>query len=124
MTTIYLATSGEYDDYWIVAAFTRREDAEAFELSDNVDEVELHDGPLEVRTWYQLRWYQNRPPEEASPGRAPNPYPQEYDRRAWDGDPGRVEVFSPVPSQIEVQGWDMALVRAKLESLMAATLSP
>ena len=115
---IYLATSGEYDDCWIVAALTRREDAEAFELSDNVDVVELHDGPLEVRTWYSLRWYQDRPLEEASPGRAPNPYPQEYDRRAWDGDPNRVEVFSPVPSQIEVQGWDMALVRAKLDELM------
>ena len=121
---IYLATAGDYDDYHVVAAFTRREDAEAFELGDDVEEVELHDGPLEVRTWYQLRWYQNRPPEEASPGRAPNPYPSDRERRVWDGNPGRVDVTYPADRQVEVQGWDMALVRAKLESLMAATLSP
>lgn len=120
MTTIYLATSGEYDDYRIEAAFTRREDAEAFELADDVEEVELHDGPLEVRAWYSLRWYRNRPLEKASPGRAPNPYPQDYRRRVWDGDPGRVDVSYPADRQVEVQGWDMALVRARLESLMAA----
>jgi hypothetical protein len=122
---IYLATSGEYDDYRVEAAFTRREDAEAFELGDDVEEMKLHDGPLEVRTWHQIRWYKRDPLRSGSSLRVPNPYPQDRERRIWDGNPARVEVTSfACGSQVEVAGWDEALVRAKLDELMATTLSP
>lgn len=118
MTTIYLATSGEFDDYRIEAAFTRREDAEAFELGDDVEEMELHDGPLEVRTWYSLRWYEDTPLRSGTSSRVANPLHSDRERRIWDGNPGRVESSYPAPRQIEVQGWDMALVRARLDELM------
>jgi hypothetical protein len=119
MATIYLATSGEYDDYRVEAAFTRREDAEAFELGDDVEEMELHDGPLEVRTWHQIRWYKDTPLRRGTFNHVANPYHQDRERRIWDGNPERIEVTSfACGSQVEVEGWDLARVRARLDELM------
>jgi hypothetical protein len=119
MAIIYLATSGEYDDYRVEAAFTRREDAEAFELGDSVEEIELRDGPAEVRTWHQLRWYQGTPLREGIPGhRNPNPMASDRERRIWDGNPDRLEVSYPAPGQVDIQGWDPALIRARMDELM------
>ena len=60
---VYLATSGTYD-YRVQAVFTRREDAESFGLADDVEEFELHDGPLEVRTSASDPLVQGRAAEE------------------------------------------------------------
>src|ERR1035441_2640518 len=53
---IYLATSGEYIDYQVCHAFAKREDAESYKLGDDVKEMEVRDGPVEVRTWHTLNW--------------------------------------------------------------------
>jgi len=53
---IYLATRGEYSDYRVCHAFAKREDAESYKLGEGVLEMELHDGPVEVRYWYDLDW--------------------------------------------------------------------
>ena len=53
---VYLATAGEYSDYRVCHAFARREDAESYKLGDDVKELEVHDGPVEVRYWYDLDW--------------------------------------------------------------------
>jgi hypothetical protein len=68
MTAVYLATAGEYSDYRVKAAFARREDAEAYPLGDDVLELEVHDGPAEIKTWHELRW------NATSPDSARNPY--------------------------------------------------
>ena len=116
MTTIYLATSGTYDDYRVQAVFTRREDAEAFGLGDDVEEFELHDGPLETRAWHQVRWYADRPERPGTTNDGGNPYHSDRELRIWDGNPDRVEVtrFDVFP-QILVEGWDLALVRSRLD---------
>jgi hypothetical protein len=119
MTTIYLATSGGIGCK-VEAVFARREDAEAFALGDGVEEFELHDGPLEVRTWYHLRWYRKQPLMEAPPdGRFANPRPLD-ELRIWDGDPDRVEITRIADYQIDVEGWDLARVRSRLDELMNA----
>ena len=53
---VYLATAGEYSDYRVRHAFTREEDAEAYPLGDDVLELEVHDGPVEVRTGTCWTW--------------------------------------------------------------------
>jgi hypothetical protein len=128
MTTIYLAWSGEYDDARVEAAFTRQEDAEALEISDRVEEVQLHDGPLEVRGWHQAIWYKGRPLEtakDAGPGRVPNPYWSTHtDRRIYDGHPDRVDTISHGTGSLGitpvwVEGWDPERIKTRLAELIA-----
>jgi hypothetical protein len=122
MTTVYLAVSSvNGTDYEVQAVFTRREDAEAFGLADGVREFELHDGPLEVRTWYHLRWYRKQPlREQPAPDGTANPYLY-GDLRIWDGDPGRVEISRIADYQVDAEGWDLARVRSRLDELMSTT---
>jgi hypothetical protein len=104
---VYLAISGEYDDYQVHHVFTRREDAEAYPLADGVEEREVHDGPVEVRDWHNLSWDPLRPDEEASDLRVANPY-QMTERRDFDGRPGHIQHqwwTDPRP-YLHVEGWD------------------
>src|ERR1035441_4322522 len=86
---IYLATSGEYSDYQVCHAFAKREDAESYKLGDDVKEMEVRDGPVEVRTWHTLNWRADWPEREAEAGFvAGNPHPW-TERRDFDGDERR-----------------------------------
>lgn len=54
---VYVATSGEYSDYRVQAVFTREQDARDYALADDYLELDLHEGPIEVRNWWVLHWY-------------------------------------------------------------------
>jgi len=105
---IYLATRGEYSDYRVCHAFARREDAEAYKLGDDVAEFEVHDGPVEVRFWYDLDW-DTREPEQQDAW-PPNPH-IESELRDYDGDEKRAEHTWSGDVFLNVQGWDRDLVR-------------
>jgi len=114
---IYLATRGEYSDYGVCHAFTKREDAEAYALGDDVREMELSDSPVEVRTWHTLWWDSRRPDEERDPRamRQANPY-ESSESRDFDGDPRHAEHrwnkdHNGVRSTLSVGGWDRDQVR-------------
>jgi hypothetical protein len=107
--TIYLATRGEYSDYRVCHAFTRREDAEAYPLGDDVKEMELKDGPVDVREWHHLAWHANRPDREASWHAASNPIDW-IELRDFDGDERRAEHTWSAMNQLTVEGWDKQLV--------------
>lgn len=53
---VYLATSGEYSDYTVRKVFLREEDADAYDLADSTTEFEVHEGPVDVRSWHTLTW--------------------------------------------------------------------
>lgn len=110
---VYLATAGEYSDYRVVQAFARREDAEAYVLADDVEEFEVADGPIEVRSWHCLRWDPATPDAPATRRHAANPAEWDY-RRDFDGRPKWTE-HSWNSSQhgtfLNVQGWDLERVR-------------
>lgn len=115
---VYLATRGEYSDYQVCHAFARREDAESYKLADNdVLELELHDGPVEVRRWYQLTWRADRPDGDGMA--LGNPYTYAGEERDFDGNEKHVEHrWSKAHMQeiegnahLQVGGWDLALVK-------------
>lgn len=109
---VYLATSGEYSDYRVLHAFARREDAEAYPLADDVEEYELHEGPVEVRTRHTVHWY----PEGQGwgvPGQNPNFFGASYD---FDGRPNHVEhTWHTTPGTgnvwLVVEGWELERVQ-------------
>ena len=111
---VYLATAGEYSDYRVCHAFTRREDAESYKLGDEVKELELHDGPVEVRTWHRLTW--NTRMEDRSGGDFYSANPHVFDElKDFDGDPRRAGHQWALPPQViapvlYVEGWDRRLV--------------
>jgi hypothetical protein len=108
---IYLATAGEYSDFRVCHAFTRREDAESYKLGDDVTEMELHDGPVGVRYWYELEW-DARKPDDAEGGHGgfgANPYISS-ELRDFDGDDRRAG-HKWSGAWLNVQGWDRDLVR-------------
>jgi len=116
MTTIYLAVSGEYSDSRVCHAFSRREDAESYKLGVDVRELELHDGPVEVREWHMLWWRTDLPDRETIPGFAnANPYEsfllqdfngdERYCRHDWKGAP------ATSAGVLTVQGWNLDQVR-------------
>jgi hypothetical protein len=118
--TVYLATSGAYSDFRVVQAFARREDAESYPLGEEVMEMTVHDGPVEVRTWYTLRWWPTRPDrdEDADWQAAANPWTSVDDRRDYDGDPRHAEhrwlnqsALDGAEPLLMVGGWDLALVK-------------
>ena len=122
---IYLATSGEYSDYRVQHVFSRREDAEAYELGDGVEERELQEGPVEVRVWHMLFWDARIGDRKGDSLRQANPY--EYSqRRDFDGRPGHTEHrwhgdhdaryperagTSANGPRLQVSGWDLDRVR-------------
>ena len=117
---VYLATAGEYSDFRVCHAFARREDAEAYKLADEVMELEVHDGPVEVRTWYSLKWRGDRGDFMGTePRGARNPYVYDGEQRDFDGNEKHVEHrWSKAYMQgiegnahLEVGGWDLALVK-------------
>jgi len=108
---IYLATSGEYSDYRVCHAFTRRVDAESYALGDDVKELELRDGPVEVRTWHSMRWNPALP-DRKTDGQgfyAANPW-HCTDARDFDGEPGRAGHQWDDRGILIVEGWDLARV--------------
>lgn len=109
---VWLATSGEYSDFNVVHAFAREEDARAYELGDDVMEFELHDGPIEVRTWYSLVWDADRPDRPGDGMRLPNPDTSTA-RRDFDGHPRRAEHRwgdNRYGRRLLVEGWDLERV--------------
>jgi hypothetical protein len=103
---VYLATRGEYSDYRVCHAFAKREDAEAYPLGDDVKELEVRDGPVEVRTWHTLQWNPAVPDRDASSPFASNPAVYS-ERRDFDGDEGAVlHEWRKVPLALFVRGWD------------------
>jgi hypothetical protein len=107
---IYLATAGEYSDFRVCHAFTRREDAESYKLGDEVKELELHDGPVEVRYWYRLTWNPRLPDRKAAFPAMANPHIYD-DYRDFDGSEKHVEhTWAPETGVLYVQGWDRQLV--------------
>jgi len=109
---VYLATSGEYSDYRVQHVFARREDAEAYALGDDVEERELHDGPVEVREWHRLMWHPDAPDSDADGLALGNPY-MISEQRDFDGRPGHIQHGWDRASQfyLRVEGWDLAGVR-------------
>lgn len=61
---VYLATTGSYSSYRIAGVFARREDAETYELADDVEEYELRQGPADVRDRVRLFWSTWQPDAE------------------------------------------------------------
>lgn len=88
--TVWLATAGEYSDHRVVVVFTREEEARSYELADDVEERVLHDGPIEVRTWWTLRWSTRIEDREGSAHHAANPLTR-GERQDFDNLPKRVE---------------------------------
>lgn len=109
MTTVYLATAGEYSDYRVCHAFARREDAESYKLGGEVLELEIHDGPVEVRYWYDLDWDSRVQDRNSSPTRYGNPH-VEPELRDFDGNERHVQ-HTWSGAWLNVQGWDLALVK-------------
>jgi len=114
--TIYLATAGEYSDYCVLHAFARKEDAEAYPLGDRVEECEVHDGPVEVRTWHTLYWDPAQPDREGEAGRYGNPWTHSY-QQDFDGKPGNVShhwdgrYHAPEIRKLRVEGWDLDRIK-------------
>lgn len=107
MTTVYLATAGEYSDYRVKHAFARREDAESYALGDGVLELEVRGGPVEVRYWHDLDWDARKPDQDGSWG---NPG-IDRELRDFDGNAKHVEHTWSGGAWLNVQGWDLALVK-------------
>lgn len=111
---VYLATAGEYSDYRVCCAFSKREDAESYPLGDDVLELEVHDGPVEVRRWYWLWWFADQPDRKRGNGLiSSNPVIHDDGLRDFDGDPRHAEHrwdHSLNRNVLTVEGWDKQLV--------------
>jgi hypothetical protein len=117
MTTVYLATSGEYSDYRVQHVFARREDAESYALGEDVEERELQEGPVEVRDWHQLNWRPGHPDREGTDAHVSNPW-HFTSQRDYDGRAAHVQhrwlthaQFQPATEVLIVEGWDLERVR-------------
>lgn len=111
---VYLATSGEYSDYCVKQVFARREDAEAYDLGDAVEEFEVQEGPVETRIEYRLYWNTRIEDREASATAGANPWIAK-ERLDFDGQPRRVEHqwnhHAQYGSTLTVKGWDLDRIR-------------
>ncbi|WP_433364111.1 hypothetical protein [Streptosporangium sp. CA-115845] len=104
---VYLTASdqpGEYN-YTNLRIFTRREDAEAYELAAHIEEFDLTEGPVEVRTWHTIRWHlgENQEPQERTERRDFDGNTSTF-RATWEGPARR-------PTAIVVGSWDMETTR-------------
>jgi len=106
---IYLATAGEYSDFRVCHAFSRREDAEAYSIGDDVLELELHDGPVDVRYWYDLDWRAHWGDRKVISGISIANPEITSELRDFDGNEKHVE-HTWSGSSLNVQGWDKQLV--------------
>lgn len=113
---VYLAYSEEgYDgERAVLHVFARREDAEAYEFSADVDEFEVDEGPVEIRTWHRLEWMADLPDETATVShRRGNPV-ESQQPRDFDGDEQRVEYGWHTlrwGDVLLVEGWDLDRIR-------------
>lgn len=106
---VYLATAGEYSSYRVLHVFAREEDAADYGLADNVEEVDLHDEPVEVRYWYTLHWFSWQPDSTSNPAEA-------GELRDFDGHAENISNYwgstlIPERRTLTVQGWDRDRVR-------------
>lgn len=115
---VYLATSGDHGDYSILRVFRNREDAEAYELADDIDEREVEEGPVDVRRWHGLYWYSWCPDLAFNERGQTNPVtvsePREYDPVQQVGHWWTVyeaRSGSPGGHQLTVCGWDWQAVQ-------------
>jgi hypothetical protein len=118
---VFLATAGEYSSFRVLHAFAREEDAESYRLGGgDVLELEVHDGPVEVRTWYRMTWRGDRGDYMGTEPRGlPNPYVYVGEQRDFDGNEKHVEHrwgrghLQEVEgnAHLQVEGWDLALVK-------------
>jgi hypothetical protein len=111
---VYLATAGEYSDYRVLKAFTNSDDAWAYPLGDDVLELELHDGPVEVRMWSELWWWPHQPDGPDGVGEMGNPH-ESHAQKDFDGRPKWVEHRwshnTTGQSVLVVEGWDVEGMR-------------
>ena len=108
---VYLATAGSYSDYRVRQVFARREDAEAYGLADDVEEYDLQESPVEVRTWYTLRWYITKPDGPADSRSVGNPW-ESSELRDFDGRPNNLQHSTYYNGDVLlVEGWDLNGVR-------------
>lgn len=107
---VYVAARGEPGeyDYEVLRAFAHREDAEAFELTDHIVELDLDEGPLEVRPRHVVTWDYalDRPPSISV-----------YDA-GFDGRPDSEE-HHDASSLVQAETWDQAKARALFEAKQA-----
>ncbi|MER7213192.1 hypothetical protein ABT340_39530 [Streptosporangium sp. NPDC000239] len=128
---VYLASRGSYSTYRVVGVFARKEDAEAYELGEDVEEYDVHEGPQEVRAWLKLIWYPDHPDKDTWEGDGPyNPYEDmRPERRDYDGHPNRVEHRwargwgERGSGHLEVCGWEIERIRKVFGELRAQWLS-
>lgn len=111
---VYLATAGEYSDYRVLKAFTNSDDAWAYPLGEEVIELELHDGPIEVRMWSELWWWPHEPDSPDSSFQHGNPH-ESHTQKDFDGRPKWVERRwtrnNRGQSLLVVEGWEAQAVR-------------
>ncbi len=110
---VYLATSGEYSDFRVQQVFARREDAEAYDLGDDVQEFELRDGPVETRIEHRLYWNPQIEDREETATAMANPW-FATERLDFDGQPHRVEHqwnHGARGSNLTVKGWELERIR-------------
>lgn len=111
---IYLATAGEYSDYRVLKAFVREQEARNYPLGDDVLELELHDGPVEVRMWHEVWWWPHEPDSPDSGFDPGNPH-ESHQHKDYDGRPKWVEHRwahnHTGQSVLVVEGWDLQGVR-------------
>jgi len=108
---VYLATAGDYSDYRVLHVFRNREDAEAYAGTEDIDERELQEVPIEQRTWHMFWWNAGQPDSERDGRSMGNPW-QFEEQRDFTGDPHHVEHRwggYPVRSNnvLHIQGWDL-----------------
>lgn len=130
---VYLATDGSYSDFEVRRVFARREDAEAYGLSDAVHEFEVEEGPVETRPWYRLSWYPDEPDGESEhEGHSGRTFTLVNPREVWqardyDGCPDRIEHAwrrcVRESGGLDVEGWDLDLVRRTFDELRTEWLN-
>ncbi len=133
---VYLATSGSYSDYRVVRVFLNKEDADAYPLKDYVEEFDLHEGPVETRPWYVLKWFPDEPDgehvvESTNNGHyhsctLVNPREMYARHQDYDGHPNRLEhrwLNGRDSGCLWVEGWEEERVRKVYGELRAEWLN-
>lgn len=105
---VWLAVAGEYSDYRVLHVFTREQDAREYMLGEDVEERELHEGPVMVATWHELRWDPAVPdrPGTGLAGANPNEWAEQKDYA-----PARPQHTWWPSGVLTVSGWDREAVR-------------
>ena len=106
---VYLATSGEYSSYRVLHVFAREEDARAYEAADDVEEYELHDGPVDVRRWHTLHWFSWQPDGPGNPLELNTLL--DFDDRRGNAGHHWGSTLDPEKLTLTVTGWDLDGVR-------------